>query len=100
MISSSDAAAGNSESICNIEGAMLWQISSRNSFLLNLASIWLSHVMYSALLVPLKILMFFIICLLMSLFLLLVTCAKICVNASVMLADGAGDAPLYWGFWK
>ena len=50
--------------------------------------------MHSALLVPWKILMFFIIHLLISLFLLSVTCAMICMNASVMLADGAGDAPL------
>ena len=42
--------------------------------------------------------MFFIIHLLTSLFLLSVTCAKICMNASVMLADGAGDAPLNCGF--
>ena len=99
MISSSDAAAGSSESICNIEGAMLWQINSQNGLLLNLAaaSIWLSHVMHSALLVPSKILMFFIIHLL-TLFLLSVTCTNICMNASVMLADGAGDAPLNWGF--
>ena len=54
--------------------------------------------MHSALLVPLKILMFFIIHLLTSLFLLSVTCANICVNASVMLADGAGDTQLNWGF--
>ena len=51
--------------------------------------------MHSALLVPLKILMFFIICLLtLFCFLSLVTCTRICVNASVMLADGAGDVPL------
>ena len=79
---------------------MLWQINSRNGFLLKLAaaSIWLSQVIHSPLLVPSKILMFFISHLLTSLFLLSVTCARICVNASVMLADGAGDAPLYWGF--
>ena len=46
----------------------------------------------------------FIIHLLTLLFLLSVTCAKICVNASVMLADGAGDASLNAGlvrcwFW-
>ena len=100
LISSSDAAAGNSESMCNIKGAMLWQIGSQNGLLLKLAaaSIWLSHMMHSALLVPSKILMFFISRLLTSLFLLSVMCARICVNASVMLVDGAGDAPLYWGF--
>ena len=54
--------------------------------------------MHSALLVPSKILMFFISRLLTSLFLLSVTCAKICMNASVMSADGAGDAPLNCGF--
>ena len=101
------ASAESSESICNIEGAMLWQISSQNNKLLNLAAatIWLSQVMHSALLVPLKIFIFFIICLLTSSFLLLlVTCAMICVKASVMLADGVGDAPLkgvwvYHWFW-
>ena len=91
------ASAESSENICSIDGAMLWQTNSLNDVLLNLAaaSIWLSQVMHSALLLPSKILMFFIICLLMSSFLLLlVTCALICVNASVMLADGAGEAPL------
>ena len=51
--------------------------------------------MHSALLVPSKILIFFISRLLTLLFLLSVTCARICVNVSVMLAGGAGDAPLY-----
>ena len=51
--------------------------------------------MHSALLVPLKIFMFFIICLLTLSFL---TCVKICVSASVMLAEGAGDVPLK-GVW-
>ena len=76
---------------------MLWQINSRNGLLLNLAaaSIWLSHVIHPALLLPSKILMFFIICLLTSFCSLsLLTCARICVNASVMLADGIGDVPL------
>ena len=97
LMSLSVDSAESSESICNIEGAMLWQISSRNDELLNLAatSIWLSQVMHSALLVPSKVLMFFIICLqTSSLLLLLVTCVMICVSASIMLADGAGDVPL------
>ena len=34
----------------------------------------------------------FIICLLTSSFLLFAICVKICVSASVILADGAGDA--------
>ena len=51
--------------------------------------------MHSALLVPLKIFMFFIICLLTLSFL---TCVKICISASVMLAEGAGDVPLK-GVW-
>ena len=67
-MSSSDASADNSENTCNIAGAMLWQISSRNGVFVNLAaaSTWLSQVMHSALLLPSKILMFFIICLLAS----------------------------------
>ena len=80
---------------------MHWQISPQNDELLNLAaaSIWLSQVMHSALLVPSKIFMFFMICLLTSSFLLLlVTFVRICVSASVMLAEGAGDAPLK-GVW-
>ena len=95
------ASAESSESICNIEGAMIWKTNSRNEELLNLAaaSIWLSQVMQSALLVPLKIFMFFIIWFLTSSFLLLLaTCVMICVRASVMLADGAGDMPLK-GVW-
>ena len=45
-MSSLEVSAGSSESTCNIEGAMLWQISLRNGVLLNLAaaSIWLSLV--------------------------------------------------------
>ena len=55
--------------------------------------------MHSALLVPSKIFMFFIICLLTSSFLLLLaTCAMICVRVSVILADGTGYAPLK-GVW-
>ena len=59
-MSSSDAVTDSSESICSIVGAMLWQINSRNGLLLNLAaaSIWLSHMMHSALLVPSKIFVF------------------------------------------
>ena len=100
-MSSLVVSADSSESTCNIAGAMLWQISSQNGVLENLAaaSTWLSQVMHSALLLPSKILMFFIICLLTSSFLLLlVTWVMICVRASVMLADGAGDAPLN-GVW-
>ena len=95
------ASADSSENTCNIAGAMLWQINSQNGVLENLAaaSTWLSQVMHSALLLPSKILMFFIICLLTSSFLLLLaTLIKACVRACVMLADGAGDAPLN-GVW-
>ena len=100
-MSLSVAGADSSESTCNIVGAMLWQINSQNGVLVNLAavSIWLSQVMHSVLLLPLKILMFFIICLLtLSFLLLLVTCVMICVRASVMLADGASDVLLN-GVW-
>ena len=83
----------SSERMCSIDGAIPWQTSSWNDELLNLdvASIWLSQFMHSVLLVPSKVLMFFIICLLMSSFLLLATCVRICVNASFILAEGAGD---------
>ena len=83
----------SSPSTCNIEGAMPWQMSSVNEELLNLAaaSIWLSQVMQLALLVPLKVLMFFIICFVPSSFLLLTTCVRMFVNASVMFAHCAGD---------
>ena len=37
-MSSSDASADNSENICNIVGAMLWQINSRNGVFVNLAA--------------------------------------------------------------
>ena len=80
---------------------MFWQISLRNDELLYLAaaSILLHQGMHFTLLVPSKIFMFFIICLLTSSFLLLlVTCVMICVNASVMLPDGAGDLALK-GVW-
>ena len=113
LTSLSEANVESPESTCNIDGAMLWHFNSRNQELLNLAaaSTWLSHVMHSTLLVPSKILMFFIICLLTSSFLLFVTCAKFCVSASVMLADGAEDVPSngvgavvvlclgWWGSW-
>ena len=46
--------------------------------------------MHSVLLVPSKVLMVFIICLLTSSFLLLTTCVRSCVIASVMLAEDAG----------
>ena len=100
-MSSLEASADNSESTSNIVGAMLWQINSRNDVFVNLAaaSAWLSQVMHSALLLPSKILIFFIICLLTSSFLLLlVTWVMICVRPSIMLADGAGDALLN-GVW-
>ena len=96
-MSSSVASAESSESMCSIEGAMLWQINLRNDVLLNLAaaSTWLSQVMHSALLVPSKIFMFFIICLLMSSFF---THVRIYIRVSVMLSEGAGDVPLN-GVW-
>ena len=100
-MSLSEASTDSSQNTCNIMGAMLWQINSRNGVLENLAaaSTWLSQVMHSALLLPSKILMFFIICLLTSSFLLLLeTWVRACVRAPVMLADGAGDAPLN-GVW-
>ena len=57
------------------------------------ASTWLSQVMHSALLLPLKILMFFIIFLLASSLLLLVTRFMICVISSIKSAGVAGDVP-------
>ena len=97
-MSSSDTSADNSENTCNIAGAILWQISSRNGVFVNLAaaSTWLSQVMHSALFLPSKILMFYIICLLASsLLLLLATWVMICVSPSTMLAGTAGEVPLY-----
>ena len=58
---------------------------------LAVASIWLSQLMHSVLSVPLKVLMFFIICLLTSSFLLVTTWIRSCVITSVMLAVDAGD---------
>ena len=100
-MSSSDASADNSENICNIVGAILWQISFQNGVFLNLAaaSSWLSQVMHSALLLSSKILMLFIICLLVSsLLLLLTTWVMICVIPSTILAGAAGEVSLY-GVW-
>ena len=58
------------------------------------ASTWLSQVMHSALLLPSKILMFFIIFLLaLSLLLLLVTQLMICVIPSMKSTGVAGDVP-------
>ena len=51
--------------------------------------------MHSALLLPSKILMFFIICLASSLLLLLATWVMICVNPSTKSTGAVGDAPLY-----
>ena len=86
--------AESSERTCSIDVAIHWETSSWNDELLNLdvASIWLSQFIHSDLLVLSKVLVFFIICLLMSSFwLLLVICVRIFVNASVILADGAYD---------
>ena len=47
--------------------------------------------MQSVLLVPSKVLMVFIICLLTSSFLLLMTCMSSCVIASVMFSEDTGD---------
>ena len=41
-MSSADASAYSSENICNIVGAMLWQINLQNGVFVNLASTWLS----------------------------------------------------------
>ena len=99
-MSSSEVSADSSENICNIAGAMLWQISSRNGVFVNLAaaSTWLSQLMHSALLLPSKILMFFMIFLLVSsLLLLLATWFMICVIPSTRSA-GDGEVPLC-GVW-
>ena len=79
--------------MCNIAGAIPWHTSSLNDALQNfaVASIWLSQFMHSVLFVPSKVLMFFIICLLTSSFLLSTMWVRICVIASVMLAADAGD---------
>ena len=94
-----DASTDRSENTCNIVGAILWHINSRNGVFVNLAaaSTWLSQVMHSSLLLPSKILMFFIIFLLASsLLLLLVTWFMICVIPSTQFAGVAGEVPL-WG---
>ena len=74
----------SSERMCNIAGAMPWHTGSLNDALQNFAvtSIWLSQLMHSVLFVPLKVLMFFIICLLVSSFLLSTTWVRICVIAN------------------
>ena len=79
--------------MCNINGAIPWQTSSLNDELQNLvvAFIWLSQLMHSVLSVPSKVLMFFIIYLLMSSFLLLTMWVRSYVIASVTLAKDAGD---------
>ena len=76
---------------------MFWLITSRNDVFVNLAaaSTWLSQVMHSALLLPSKILMFFIICLALSLLLLLATWVMICVSPSTKSTGTVGDALLY-----
>ena len=90
-MSASDASADNSENTCNIAGAMLWLISSWNGVFVNLAAASTC----SALLLPSKILMFFIICLLaLSLLLLLATWFMICVIPSTKSAGAAGEVPL------
>ena len=80
----------SSENMCNIAGAIPWHT---NSALQNfaVASIWLSQLMHSVLLFPSKVLMFFIICLLVSSFLLSTMWVRNCVIASVTLAADAGD---------
>ena len=96
-MSASDASADKSENTCSIAGAILWHINSRKGVFVNLAaaSIWLSQVMHSALLLPSKILMFFIIFLLaLSLLLSLVTRFMICVIPSIKSAGVAGEVPL------
>ena len=96
-MSASDASADKSENTCSIAGAILWHINSLKGVFVNLAaaSTWLIQVMHSALLLPLKILMFFIIFLLtLSLLLSLVTQFMICVIPSSKSASVAGDVPL------
>ena len=100
-MSSLEAIADSSENMCNIAGAMLWQINSRNGVFVNLAaaSTWLIQLMHSALLLPLKILMFFIICLLVSSHLLLfVTWFMIWVIPSTRSAGAVDEVSMY-GVW-
>ena len=97
LISALDASANRSENTCSMVGAILWHINSLKGVFVNLAaaSIWLSQVMHSALLLPSKILMFFIIFLLASSLLLsLVTRFMICVIPSIKSAGAACDMPL------
>ena len=94
-MSSSVAIADNSENMCNIAGAILWQINSRKGVLVNLAaaSTWLIQLMHSALWLPSKIFMFFIICLAVSSRLLLfVAWLTICVSPSIRSAGAVGEA--------
>ena len=96
-MSASDASADRSENTCSIGGAILWHINSQKGVFVNLAaaSTWLSQVMHSALLLPLKILVFFIICLqALSLLLSLVTQFMICVIPSTRSAGMVGEVPL------
>ena len=83
----------SSERTCSIAGAIPWHTSSLNDTLQNfaVASIWLSQLMHSVLLVLSKVLMFFIICLLVLSFFLSTMWVRICVIASVTLAANAGD---------
>ena len=55
-MSASDASADRSENTCSIAGAILWHINSQKGVFVNLAaaSIWLSQVIHSALLLPSK----------------------------------------------
>ena len=97
LMCASDARADRSENTCSIVGAILWHINSRKGVFVNLAaaSIWLSQVMHSALLLPSKILMFFSIFLLASSLLLsLVTRFMICVIPSIRSAGMAGEVLL------
>ena len=95
-MSASDTSADKSENTCSIAGAILWHINSLKGVFVNLAaaSTLLSQVMHSALLLPSKILMFFIIFLLaLSLLLSLVTRFMICVIPSIKSTGAAGDVP-------
>ena len=97
-MSASDASADKSENTCSIAGVILWHINSRKGVFVNLAaaSTWLSQLMHSALLLPSKILMFFIIFLLASSLLLsLVTRFMICVIPSTKSAGMVGEVPLF-----
>ena len=100
-MSASVAIGVSSENMCNMAGAILWQINLRKGVFVNLAaaSTWLIQLIHSALLLPSKIFRFFIICLLVSSRLLLfVTWVTICVNPSTRSAGAVGDTPAY-GVW-